>query len=284
MILSMTGYGKTQVQISNKIIDIEIRSLNSKNLDINIKTSLYFKSIDSDFRKLICSKIKRGKIDLSINYNDTNPSPLKINLNILNNYLDQLKKIDSNNNNNLLSIAMKLPEVISSENTIINDQEKTKILIGLEKAIKELSIYQLNEGKVLEKEFKKRIQILLELLKTVEKIDPSRIKSIRKKIKNNLSKMNLSFDQDRFEQELIYYLEKNDITEEMIRLKNNLNFFLIELKNKTSSGKKLGFICQEIGREINTIGSKANDAELQKTVIEMKDEFEKIKEQLYNIS
>tara|TARA_B100001564_G_scaffold123308_1_gene102896 strand:+ start:121 stop:972 length:852 start_codon:yes stop_codon:yes gene_type:complete len=283
MILSMTGYGKTQVQISNKIIDIEIRSLNSKNLDINIKTSLYFKSIDSDFRKLICSKIKRGKIDLSINYNDTNPSPLKINLNILNNYLDQLKKIDSNNNN-LLSIAMKLPEVISSENTIINDQEKTKILIGLEKAIKELSIYQLNEGKVLEKEFKNRIQILLQLLKTLEKIDPSRIKSIRKKIKNNLSKMNLSFDQDRFEQELIYYLEKNDITEEMIRLKNNLNFFLIELKNKTSSGKKLGFISQEIGREINTIGSKANDAELQKTVIEMKDEFEKIKEQLYNIS
>ena len=279
----MTGYGKTQVQISNKIIDIEIRSLNSKNLDINIKTSLYFKSIDSDFRKLICSKIKRGKIDLSINYNDINPSPLKINSNILNNYLDQLKKIDSNNNN-LLSIAMKLPEVISSENTSINDKEKTKILIGLEKAIKELSIYQLNEGKVLEKEFKKRIQILLELLKTVEKIDPSRIKSIRKKIKNNLSKMNLSFDQDRFEQELIYYLEKNDITEEMIRLKNNLNFFLIELKNKTSSGKKLGFISQEIGREINTIGSKANDAELQKTVIEMKDEFEKIKEQLYNIS
>ena len=279
----MTGYGKTQVQISNKIIDIEIRSLNSKNLDINIKTSHYFKSLDSDFRKLICSKIKRGKIDLSINYNYTNPSPLKINSNVLNNYLDQLKKIDSNNNN-LLSIAMKLPEVISSENTIINDQEKKEILIGLEKAIKELSIYQLNEGKVLEKEFKKRIQIILELLKTVEKIDPSRIKNIRKKIKNNFSKMNLSFDQARFEQELIYYLEKNDITEEMIRLKNNLNFFLIELKNKTSSGKKLGFISQEIGREINTIGSKANDAELQKTVIEMKDEFEKIKEQLYNIS
>jgi len=283
MILSMTGYGKTQVQISNKIIDIEIRSLNSKNLDINIKTSHYFKSLDSDFRKLICSKIKRGKIDLSINYNYTNPYPLKINSNVLNNYLDQLKKIDSNNNN-LLSIAMKLPEVISSENTIINDQEKTEILISLEKAIKELSLYQLNEGKVLEKEFKKRIQILLELLKTVEKIDPSRIKNIRKKIKNNFSKMNLSFDQARFEQELIYYLEKNDITEEMIRLKNNLNFFLIELKNKTSSGKKLGFISQEIGREINTIGSKANDAELQKTVIEMKDEFEKIKEQLYNIS
>ncbi len=279
----MTGYGKTKVQISNKIIDIEIRSLNSKNLDINIKTSHYFKSLDSDFRKLICSKIKRGKIDLSINYNYTNPSPLKINSNVLNRYLDQLKKIDSNNKN-LLSIAMKLPEVISSENTSINDQEKKEIFIGLEKVIKELSLYQLNEGSLLEKEFKKRVEILLELLKTVEKIDPSRIKNIRKKIKNNFSKMNLSFDLDRFEQELIYYLEKNDITEEMIRLKNNLNFFLIELKNKTSSGKKLGFISQEIGREINTIGSKANDAQLQKTVIEMKVEFEKIKEQLYNIA
>jgi len=283
MIVSMTGYGKTKVQISNKIIDIEIRSLNSKNLDINIKTSHYFKSLDSDFRKLICSKIKRGKIDLSINYNYTNPSPLKINSNVLNRYLDQLKKIDSNNKN-LLSIAMKLPEVISSENTSINDQEKKEIFIGLEKVIKELSLYQLNEGSLLEKEFKKRVEILLELLKTVEKIDPSRIKNIRKKIKNNFSKMNLSFDLDRFEQELIYYLEKNDITEEMIRLKNNLNFFLIELKNKTSSGKKLGFISQEIGREINTIGSKANDAQLQKTVIEMKVEFEKIKEQLYNIA
>ena len=283
MIVSMTGYGKTQVQINNKIIDIEIRSLNSKNLDINIKTSHYFKSLDSNFRKLIYSKIKRGKIDLSINYNYNNPSPLKINSNVLNDYLDQLKKIDSNNNN-LLSIAMKLPEVISSENTSIDDQEKKEIFIGLEKVIKELFLYQLNEGSLLEKEFKKRIQILLELLKTVEKIDPLRIKNIRNKIKDSFTKIDLSIDQNRFEQELIYYIEKNDITEERIRLENNLNFFLEELKKKPSSGKKLGFICQEIGREINTIGSKANDANLQKTVIEMKDELEKIKEQLFNIA
>ena len=279
----MTGYGKTQAQINNKIIDIEIRSLNSKNLDINIKTSHYFKSLESEFRKLICSKIKRGKIDLSINYNDSNPTSLKINSNVLNNYLDQLKKIDSNNKN-LLSIAMKLPEVISSENNNIYDPEKKEILLTLEKTINELSAYQLNEGEILEKEFKKSIQILFELLKNVEKIDPLRIKNIRKKIKNNFSKLNFSVDQNRFEQELIYYLEKNDITEEKIRLKNNLKLFLIELKNKLSSGKKLGFITQEIGREINTIGSKANDAKLQNTVIEMKDELEKIKEQLYNIS
>jgi uncharacterized protein (TIGR00255 family) len=280
----MTGYGKTQAQINNKIIDIEIRSLNSKNLDVNIKTSYYFKSLESEFRKLICSKIKRGKIDLSINYNNSDPTPLKINTNVLNNYLDQLKKIDSNNKKNLLSIAMKLPEVISSKNSKISLTEKKEILFQIKKSINDLFIYQLSEGEVLEKEFEKRIQILLKLLIDIEKIDPSRIKNIREKIKNNFSKINLSIDQNRFEQELIYYIEKNDVTEEKIRLKNNLKFFLKELNNKSSSGKKLGFITQEIGREINTIGSKANDAELQKVIIQMKDELEKIKEQLHNIA
>ena len=158
------------------------------------------------------------------------------------------------------------------------------MLLKLQEVINELSIYQLNEGRVLEKEFKKRINALIQLLKNIKKIDPLRIRNIRNKIKDSFNKINLSVDQNRFEQELIYYLEKNDITEERIRLENNLNFFLEELKKKTSSGKKLGFICQEIGREINTIGSKANDANLQKTVIEMKDELEKIKEQLFNIS
>jgi len=154
----------------------------------------------------------------------------------------------------------------------------------LQEVINELYIYQLNEGRVLEKEFNKRINALIQLLKNIKKIDPLRIKNIRNKIKDSFNKINLSVDQNRFEQELIYYLEKNDITEERIRLENNLNFFLEELKKNPSSGKKLGFICQEIGREINTIGSKANDANLQKTVIEMKDELEKIKEQLFNIS
>ena len=284
MLVSMTGYGKTQAQINNKIIDIEIRSLNSKNLDINIKTSYYFKSLESEFRKLICSKIKRGKIDLSINYNNSDPTPLKINTNVLNNYLDQLKKIDSNNKKNLLSIAMKLPEVISSKNSKISLTEKKEILFQIKKSINDLFIYQLSEGEILEKEFEKRIQILLKLLIDIEKIDPSRIKNIREKIKNNFSKINLSIDQNRFEQELIYYIEKNDVTEEKIRLKNNLKFFLKELNNKSSSGKKLGFITQEIGREINTIGSKANDSELQKVIIQMKDELEKIKEQLHNIA
>ena len=233
---------------------------------------------------MICSKIKRGKIDLSINYNNSDPTPLKINTNVLNNYLDQLKKIDSNNRKNLLSIAIKLPEVISSKNSKISLTEKKEILFQTKKSINDLFIYQLSEGEVLEKEFKKRIQILLKLLIDIEKIDPSRIKNIREKIKNNFSKINLSIDQNRFEQELIYYIEKNDITEEKIRLKNNLKFFLKELNNKSSSGKKLGFITQEIGREINTIGSKANDAELQKVIIQMKDELEKIKEQLHNIA
>tara|TARA_B100001079_G_C16397413_1_gene509712 strand:- start:605 stop:1447 length:843 start_codon:yes stop_codon:yes gene_type:complete len=280
----MTGYGKTQVQINNRIIDIEIRSLNSKNLDINIKLGHDFKCLESEFRRLISSKIKRGKIDLNINYeNSKAPIHPKINIDIVKNYLSQLKKIDSNNKD-LLSIAIKLPEVINSEITSISNKDKKELLLKLQEVINELSIYQLNEGRVLEKEFKKRINALIQLLKNIKKIDPLRIRNIRNKIKDSFNKINLSVDQNRFEQELIYYLEKNDITEERIRLENNLNFFLEELKKKTSSGKKLGFICQEIGREINTIGSKANDANLQKTVIEMKDELEKIKEQLFNIS
>tara|TARA_Y100001970_G_scaffold77700_1_gene98792 strand:+ start:20561 stop:21415 length:855 start_codon:yes stop_codon:yes gene_type:complete len=284
MLVSMTGYGKTQVQINNRIIDIEIRSLNSKNLDINIKLGHDFKCLESEFRRLISSKIKRGKIDLNINYeNSKAPIHPKINIDIVKNYLSQLKKIDSNNKD-LLSIAIKLPEVINSEITSISNKDKKELLLKLQEVINELSIYQLNEGRVLEKEFKKRINALIQLLKNIKKIDPLRIRNIRNKIKDSFNKINLSVDQNRFEQELIYYLEKNDITEERIRLENNLNFFLEELKKKTSSGKKLGFICQEIGREINTIGSKANDANLQKTVIEMKDELEKIKEQLFNIS
>jgi len=280
----MTGYGKTQVQINNRIIDIEIRSLNSKNLDINIKLGHDFKCLESEFRKLISSKIKRGKIDLNINYDNskTTKQP-KIDIDIVKNYLSQLKKIDSNNKD-LLSIAIKLPEVINLEIKNISDKEKKELLLNLQEVINELSIYQLSEGRVLEKEFKKRIKALIELLKNIKKIDPLRIKNIRNKIKDSFTKIDLSIDQNRFEQELIYYIEKNDITEERIRLENNLNFFLEELKKKPSSGKKLGFISQEIGREINTIGSKANDAKLQKTVIEMKDELEKIKEQLFNIA
>lgn len=284
MLVSMTGYGKTQVQINNRIIDIEIRSLNSKNLDINIKLGHDFKCLESEFRRLISSKIKRGKIDLNINYENSKATiQPKIDIDIVKNYLSQLKKIDSNNKD-LLSIAIKLPEVINSENTKISDKEKKELLLKLQEVINELYIYQLNEGRVLEKEFNKRINALIQLLKNIKKIDPLRIKNIRNKIKDSFNKINLSVDQNRFEQELIYYLEKNDITEERIRLENNLNFFLEELKKNPSSGKKLGFICQEIGREINTIGSKANDANLQKTVIEMKDELEKIKEQLFNIS
>ena len=284
MLVSMTGYGKTQVQINNRIIDIEIRSLNSKNLDINIKLGHDFKSLESEFRKLISSKIKRGKIDLNVNYENSKTTiKPKIDIDVVKNYLSQLKKIDSNNKN-LLSIAIKLPEVINSEITNISDKEKKELLLKLKEVINELSIYQLNEGRVLEKEFNKRIKALIQLLKNIKKIDPLRISNIRNKIKDSFSKINLSVDQNRFEQELIYYIEKNDITEEIIRLENNLNFFIKELKKKPSSGKKLGFISQEIGREINTIGSKANDANLQKIVIEMKDELEKIKEQLFNIA
>jgi len=285
MLISMTGFGKIQAQINDKLINIEIQSLNSKHLDLNIKSNYFFNSLDSEFRKLITSKINRGKIDLRINYkNNTETLPTKINTKILNNYINQLKKIDYDNKENLLSIAMKLPEVINSENINVSPFEKKEILTQINNVINDLSKYQLNEGKVHEKEFKKRIKILNKLLKTAEKIDPFRIKKIKKKIKNSLSKTTISIDTNRFEQELIYYLEKNDITEEKVRLKNNLNYFLDVLNEESPNGKKLSFITQEIGREINTIGSKANDSELQKIIVQMKDELEKIKEQLHNIA
>ena len=183
---------------------------------------------------MISSKIKRGKIDLNINYENSKATiQPKIDIDIVKNYLSQLKKIDSNNKD-LLSIAIKLPEVINSEITKISDKEKKELLLKLQEVINELSIYQLNEGRVLEKEFNNRINALIQLLKNIKKIDPLRIKNIRNKIKDSFNKINLSLDQNRFEQELIYYLEKNDITEERIRLENNLNFFLEELKDRKS--------------------------------------------------
>ena len=203
MLVSMTGYGKTQVQINNRIIDIEIRSLNSKNLDINIKLGHDFKCLEFEFRRLISSKIKRGKIDLNINYENSKTTiQPKIDIDIVKNYLSQLKKIDSNNKD-LLSIAIKLPEVINSEITKISDKEKKELLLKLQEVINELSIYQLNEGRVLEKEFNNRINALIQLLKNIKKIDPLRIKNIRNKIKDSFNKINLSVDQNRFEQELI---------------------------------------------------------------------------------
>ena len=284
MIMSMTGFGKTEAQWEDKSLSIEIRSLNSKSADINLRTPSYLREIDTEIRKRIAKKLHRGKIDLNIfiEFNGKN-APTAINASVVKGYMAQLKQIEKNNEIDYLAIAMRLPETLSSERNTLQEDEKKAIFNLLDDAIKNIETYRLDEGKVLEKDFLLRLDLIETYLEEVIKIDPERSKKIESKLRASLEELKIEIDSNRFEQELIFYLEKFDITEEKVRLKNHLDYFKKVLKNDFPNGKKLGFIAQEIGREINTMGSKANHSELQKIVVQMKDELEKIKEQLLNV-
>ena len=284
MIQSMTGYGKAEIQFENKNYILELRSLNSKGLEINARLPIHVREIELQLKKSVGEFLKRGKIDLSLNIENMSESNAKtINVAAVNQYIEQLKGIEDIDRSELLRIAIKLPDTLKTE---IEDFDKTEIeLIEtlLKKTIDALIKFRSDEGKILETEFNKRLDNLEGLCKEVEIIDPERSSKIKEKLKYALDTLKAEIDQNRFEQELIYYLEKYDITEEKVRLKNHIDYFKKTLSSDTSNGKKLGFIAQEIGREINTIGSKANHAGLQKLVIQMKDELEKIKEQLLNV-
>ena len=284
MIQSMTGYGKAEIQFENKNYILELRSLNSKGLEINARLPIHVREIELQLKKSVGEFLKRGKIDLSLNIENMGESNAKtINVAAVNQYIEQLKGIEDIDRSELLSIAIKLPDTLKTD---IEDFDKTEIeLIKtlLKKTIDALIKFRSDEGKILETEFNKRLDNLEGLCKEVEIIDPERSSKIKEKLKSALDTLQAEIDQNRFEQELIYYLEKYDITEEKVRLKNHIDYFKKTLSSDTSNGKKLGFIAQEIGREINTIGSKANHASLQKLVIQMKDELEKIKEQLLNV-
>lgn len=284
MIQSMTGYGKAEIQFENKNYILELRSLNSKGLEINARLPIHVREIELQLKKSVGEFLKRGKIDLSLNIENMSESNAKtINVAAVNQYIEQLKGIEDIDRSELLRIAIKLPDTLKTE---IEDFDKTEIeLIEtlLKKTIDALIKFRSDEGKILETEFNKRLDNLEGLCKEVEIIDPERNSKIKEKLKSALDTLQAEIDQNRFEQELIYYLEKYDITEEKVRLKNHIDYFKKTLSSDTSNGKKLGFIAQEIGREINTIGSKANHAGLQKLVIQMKDELEKIKEQLLNV-
>ena len=284
MIQSMTGYGKAEIQFENKNYILELRSLNSKGLEINARLPIHVREIELQLKKSVGEFLKRGKIDLSLNIENMCESNAKtINVAAVNQYIEQLKVIEDIDRSELLRIAIKLPDTLKTD---IEDFDKTEIeLIKtlLKKTIDALIKFRSDEGKILETEFNKRLDNLEGLCKEVEIIDPERSSKIKEKLKSALDTLQAEIDQNRFEQELIYYLEKYDITEEKVRLKNHIDYFKKTLSSDTSNGKKLGFIAQEIGREINTIGSKANHAGLQKLVIQMKDELEKIKEQLLNV-
>lgn len=280
----MTGYGKSTLQLESGNITIEIKSLNSKSIDLNTRITSSVRPKELFIRKHLSDKLKRGKIEfLLYKESSTNKKNSLLNSDLINNYIDQLRGIVDGSAVELLKIAVKMPDAIITEQVEENESEWPVIFNKIENAIKEIIKYRKDEGIVLEKDFIKRINKIKELLLTVEEIDSSRIEHIRSRIKNEINKLKIDHDSNRFEQEMIYYLEKIDITEERVRLENHLSYFISSLENENSNGKKLGFISQEIGREVNTIGSKANNSEMQKAVIQMKDELEKIKEQLLNV-
>ena len=284
MIQSMTGYGKAEIQFENKNYVLELRSLNSKGLEINARMPVHLREIEIKLKKSIGEFLKRGKIDINLNIDNMGESNAKIiNVASVNHYMEQLKSIEDGNRLELLKIALKLPDILKTEVEGFEGAEIELIETLLKKAVNALIGFRTDEGKILESEFKKRLKNLEELSQEVEIVDPERNTKIKEKLKSALDSLEVEVDQNRFEQELIYYLEKYDITEEKVRLKNHIEYFKNNLDNDTSNGKKLGFIAQEMGREINTIGSKANHANLQKLVIQMKDELEKIKEQLLNV-
>ena len=284
MIQSMTGFGKAEKQFENKNYVLELRSLNSKGLEVNARLPLQVREIEIELKKIIGEQLVRGKIDLNLNIENLGlPSVKTINTSAINHYIDQLKSIEDGDRMELLKMAIKLPETLTTGKEEFEAEEIQMIKELLKQVIGTLNQFRGGEGKVLETEFQKRLVNIEKLASDVEEIDPERSANITKKLKASLETLQVEVDQNRFEQELIYYLEKYDITEEKVRLKNHIDYFKETMDQSSSNGKKLGFITQEMGREINTIGSKANHAGLQKLVIQMKDELEKIKEQLLNV-
>lgn len=284
MIQSMTGFGKHVVQLPSKKITIEIKSLNSKSLDLNARMPSAYKEKELQLRKTIATALVRGKIDFSLYIESTGSETSSvINEEVVFQYIKQLNAIATVSAEKSLEIAMRMPDALKTEREDIDEDEFTAIEEALETALKEINIFRSEEGQVLDDDFVARIATISSLLNEVEHFDKARLETIRERLEKAVSDLKVSLDENRFEQELIYYLEKYDITEEKVRLKNHLDYFITTLKSEDSNGRKLGFICQEIGREINTIGSKANFAPLQQVVVQMKDELEKVKEQMLNV-
>jgi uncharacterized protein (TIGR00255 family) len=284
MIQSMTGYGKHVVQLPSKKITVELKSLNSKNLDINARIPQAYREKELELRKLISDSLMRGKVDFSLYIELTgDETTAEVNVAMVKKYMEQLRTIAQGDEVKLLEMALKMPDTLKTDKSDIDPKEYATIKTALQDALKAINIFRTEEGSVLEKDFKNRLKSLSSLLVQVKEMDQERIGTIRERLEKAVADLKVELDKNRFEQELIYYLEKYDITEEKVRLANHLDYFETTIDSNDSNGKKLGFISQEIGREINTIGSKANYAPMQQLVVQMKDELEKIKEQMLNV-
>lgn len=286
----MTGFGKAVCELGSKKLTIEIKSLNSKQLDMNSRIPGFYREKEIQVRNIISKKLERGKIDFSM-YAEVagTDSNSVINTDIVKSYYKQLLAIADelglHNKEELLKIVMRLPDTLKTEREELDENEWIEVEASIEQALDELIRFRNQEGQALELDIRSRVAKILDLLNQVKAYEKQRIEKVKERLRQSLKELseNDEYDENRFEQELIFYLEKLDITEEKVRLANHCQYFLKNMEKNEPVGKKLGFISQEMGREINTLGSKANDSDMQKLVIKMKDELEKIKEQLLNV-
>ena len=284
MIQSMTGYGKAIVQLPSKKITVEIKSLNSKNLDLNTRVPSTYREKELIMRDRLAKSLVRGKVDFNLYIESIGEvTTARLNEPVVKEYIKQLRNISDGDEVELLKMAVRMPDTLKTEREEVDEAEFQIIIEAVDTALLAINKYRTDEGKVLEDDFLKRSKKIAALLEEVIEIDPQRMANVKERLHKAVKELKETVDENRFEQELVYYLEKYDITEEKVRLTNHLNYFNENIDSSDSNGKKLGFITQEIGREINTIGSKANFAQMQQLVVQMKDELEKIKEQALNV-
>jgi len=285
MIQSMTGFGKASLQLPTKKITVEIKSLNSKGLDLNTRMPSVFREMELGLRNQISQRLERGKVDFSLYVEVTGEETTsKINVPIVNGYINQMKAvIPTADATELLKMAVRMPDALKTERDEIDATEWKQIQTVIDEAMENIANFRKDEGASLEKEFQLRIANINNLMNEAVSYDAERVETVKTRLRNALDELKVNVDENRFEQELIFYLEKYDITEEKVRLGNHLNYFIETLNGTEANGRKLGFITQEMGREINTMGSKSNHTEMQKLVVMMKDELEKIKEQVLNV-
>jgi len=285
MIQSMTGFGKATLQLPSKKITIEVKSLNSKGLDLNVRMPSLYREMELGLRNQIASKLERGKVDFSIFIESTaEQTSTKVNVPIVKAYINQLREVYANaDETELMKMAVRMPDTMKIEREEIDENEWAQIQTVIEEALQNILNFRKDEGQSLENEFQLRIGNIRQYMNEALALDPERVQAIKDRLQTAISELKVNVDENRFEQELIYYLEKLDITEEKVRLTNHLDYFLETINGTEANGRKLGFITQEMGREINTMGSKSNHAQMQKLVVQMKDELEKIKEQVLNV-
>ncbi|MCR4765708.1 MAG: YicC family protein [Bacteroidaceae bacterium] len=291
MILSMTGYGKTVVELPDKKVNIEIKSLNSKAMDLSTRVSSFYREKEMDIRNFITKEVERGKVDFSlwIEKKEATDLTVPINQTALSTYYKRLSDIIVETGipapQDWLTLLLRMPDVMSAkdETVELTEEEWDAVFEGVKKAVQLLLDFRKQEGEALDKKFRANIDRIKKLLDDIEPYEKDRVPKIKERILDALSKLPVEYDKNRMEQELIYYIEKLDVNEEKQRLTNHLAYFVSTMEGKYGQGKKLGFIAQEMGREINTLGSKSNQAEMQRIVVQMKDELEQIKEQVLNV-